>query len=278
MLTRIAVRRFASDSFRKIIREDARSLRASGKRIAERLVGVKDQVLDAMTPAEVKQQVDPLKYPKNDKEWAALIEQRIQDAMSRGEFSDLPGKGKPIEHRPELDDAYVFNDEDKFAHKILRNHGFAPPWIEQDRSIRQDLELLDRRVCLVIVSGIEYLHRHMSGPDRDALMRKRVFTEDEIVSFGEQLQSSDFGLFHRVMGEIDEQTVHVNRKIDDFNLVAPVLTAHKWRRNRGRTLKAVAKQLAGKPLAQYMAEHHPDHNRRSSSAHPLHHHQHDRHH
>ena len=31
------------------------------------------------------------------KHWESLIDQRIREAMERGEFDDLPGKGEPID-------------------------------------------------------------------------------------------------------------------------------------------------------------------------------------
>jgi len=60
-----------------------------------------------------------------------LIESRIREAMTRGDFDDLPGKGEPL---PEEEDAFVPN-EMRMAYKILKNAGYLPPELELRRDI-----------------------------------------------------------------------------------------------------------------------------------------------
>ncbi len=61
--------------------------------------------------------------------------------MEEGAFSDLPFQGQPL---PIEDDAAA--GEWAMAHRILRNAGAAPPWIEADKEVRR---LLARRDELV---------------------------------------------------------------------------------------------------------------------------------
>lgn len=60
-----------------------------------------------------------------------IAEQRIREAMARGEFDDLQGKGRP------LDLAYLENvpPELRAAYTLLRNAGFAPPEVELRKEI-----------------------------------------------------------------------------------------------------------------------------------------------
>jgi len=58
-----------------------------------------------------------------------IAEQRIAEAMARGDFDDLPGAGRPL--RPE-DDALV-PPELRMAYRILRTAGFVPPEVEERR-------------------------------------------------------------------------------------------------------------------------------------------------
>jgi hypothetical protein len=67
-----------------------------------------------------------------------IVEQRIQEALDRGDFDDLPGKGKPI---PIEDDSMV-PDELRLAYKILKNAGCLPPELEMQKEIRQMEDLL----------------------------------------------------------------------------------------------------------------------------------------
>src|SRR6185369_16191602 len=60
-------------------------------------------------------------------EWIA--EQRIAEAIERGELSNLPGSGAPLC----LDDDALVPPEVRMACRILRNAGFVPPEVEERR-------------------------------------------------------------------------------------------------------------------------------------------------
>lgn len=53
----------------------------------------------------------------------ALVERRIREAQSRGEFGDLPGAGRPLP----LDDEPLVPEEVRVAHRVLKNAGCLPP-------------------------------------------------------------------------------------------------------------------------------------------------------
>ena len=52
-----------------------------------------------------------------------IVEQRIKEAMEKGEFDNLPGKGRPI---PLEDDSHVPEDL-RLAYKVLKNADCLPP-------------------------------------------------------------------------------------------------------------------------------------------------------
>jgi hypothetical protein len=68
-----------------------------------------------------------------------VAENRIREAMERGEFDNLEGKGRPLSFE---EDASVPPDL-RMAYKILKNSGFLPPELEAKRDIRTALELLE---------------------------------------------------------------------------------------------------------------------------------------
>ena len=70
-----------------------------------------------------------------------LAEEKIADAVARGELDDLPGAGKPLEIE---DDALVPEDQ-RMAYRILRSAGMAPPEIEQAKAAKK-LTLLRIRI------------------------------------------------------------------------------------------------------------------------------------
>ncbi|WP_337012461.1 DUF1992 domain-containing protein [Pantoea sp. AS142] len=58
-----------------------------------------------------------------------LAEQHIQAAMAKGELSNLPGSGKPLQ----LDDDSHVPPELRAGYRILKNSGFLPPELELRR-------------------------------------------------------------------------------------------------------------------------------------------------
>jgi hypothetical protein len=69
-----------------------------------------------------------------------LAEQRIAEAVSKGELEDLPGAGRPLD----LDDDALIPDELRLAYRILKNAGLVPAEIEKLKLAKgaKKLELL----------------------------------------------------------------------------------------------------------------------------------------
>jgi hypothetical protein len=66
--------------------------------------------------------------------YQGIVDQRIADAEAQGKFRDLQGAGRPLR----LDDDALVPEEDRAAYRLLKNAGFAPPWIELQKQIRDD--------------------------------------------------------------------------------------------------------------------------------------------
>ena len=64
--------------------------------------------------------------------WESLVERQIREAMEAGAFNDLPHQGQRL---PLEDDGAA--GEWAMAHRMLRNAGVAPPWIESDKEARR---------------------------------------------------------------------------------------------------------------------------------------------
>ena len=61
-----------------------------------------------------------------------LAEERIRVALEKGELSNLPGEGRPLE----LDDDALVPAEVRMSNRILRNAGYVPPAILELRELR----------------------------------------------------------------------------------------------------------------------------------------------
>jgi len=67
-----------------------------------------------------------------------LIEEIIREAMEKGEFDDLPGKGKPLDL-----DAYFATPEDvRLGNSVLKSAGCLPVEVE----LKKEIESLKSRL------------------------------------------------------------------------------------------------------------------------------------
>lgn len=68
-----------------------------------------------------------------------IAEERIRRAEEEGQFRDLEGSGRPLALE---DDSHVPPDL-RMAYKVLRNAGYLPPELQQDKEIRNAIDLLE---------------------------------------------------------------------------------------------------------------------------------------
>jgi hypothetical protein len=90
---------------------------------------------------------DPAK-PSRERVRETLIERQIRAAMEEGVFDDLPHQGR----RLPLDDDGLAGDR-AMAHRMLKNAGFAPSWIEADKTARDELAALDALRERAVIAG-----------------------------------------------------------------------------------------------------------------------------
>jgi len=67
-----------------------------------------------------------------------IVEQRIHDAIKKGEFDNLAGSGKPLV----FEDNSNVSEELRLAYKILKNADCLPPEVELKKEINRTKELL----------------------------------------------------------------------------------------------------------------------------------------
>jgi len=68
-----------------------------------------------------------------------IVEKKIKEAMDKGEFDDLPGRGKPIAFE---DDSNIPEDL-RLAFKVLKNADYLPPELQLKKEIRQMEDMLE---------------------------------------------------------------------------------------------------------------------------------------
>src|SRR2546422_10092782 len=85
--------------------------------------------------------------------WESLVDQKIREAMEQGELDNLAGKGEPIDlsENPFEDPGW------RTAHRLLRNAGFAPAWIEERKDIEFEIDAARnqlRRVWTILQNAL----------------------------------------------------------------------------------------------------------------------------
>jgi hypothetical protein len=113
--------------------------------------------------------------------FACIAEQRIQEAMARGDFDNLPGRGKPIVQ----EDLSGMPEELRMAYKVLKNAGCVPPEVEltnEVASLRRlvlDMEESDERQSRVRELNFKLMKLEMT--------RKRPLSLDLLPEYQEKL-------------------------------------------------------------------------------------------
>jgi hypothetical protein len=70
--------------------------------------------------------------------WRTIAERKIREAMDEGEFENLAGTDAPLA----LDEDPFTDPSLRMAHRLLKNNGFAPAWIEEGKDIDADVHRL----------------------------------------------------------------------------------------------------------------------------------------
>jgi hypothetical protein len=120
--------------------------------------------------------------------WEPMIDRLIRESMERGEFDDLPGSGQPID----LSENPYESPELRTVHRLLKNAGFAPAWIEERKDIEGALE-----------RSYATLHR------------------------ARKLYGASDARWLRAVKEFREHAEELNQRIRVYNLKAPPAAVHR---------------------------------------------------
>jgi DnaJ family protein C protein 28 len=151
------------------------------------------------------------------------VDEQIREAEERGQFDNLPGKGKPLDLTPN-----PYAQDREMAFKILKDAGCAPEWIELDKAIRSRLERA-----------------------RTTLQRQRRWYETRL---GELADRSDrwteaerertWASWQRTIASFEEEVRAINKEIADLNLKVPSARFQRSKVNAARELERLEEGTA----------------------------------
>lgn len=140
------------------------------------------------------------------------IDSVIRKAQQEGLFDDLEGSGRPIN----WEDESLVDGEWVVAFRIMREHGFAPAWIELHKEIGKEIEKAREAVLTVWRWRQERL--------QDARAEQRRYIDAE---------------WRRAHLAFAEVVAELNIKIADFNLMVPVADLQKFKLDVAQELAAL---------------------------------------
>ena len=142
--------------------------------------------------------------------WESLIDQKIREAMEQGEFDNLSGKGAPLDLSEN-----PFEDPDwRTAHRLLRNAGIAPAWIEERKDIEVEIEAA-----------------------RNQLRRVRTVLQNAL---GTKNETEARSRWEKALALFRQQVAQLNRRIVAWNLKVPAAGFQRKRIDAQREIEQVS--------------------------------------
>jgi hypothetical protein len=143
----------------------------------------------------------------------------IEEAAAAGFFDNIPGSGQPLDFS--FEDNPHIPEGMRTAYRMLRNAGYALPWMEDRKDIEKKRSELDRR-----------LTAHLNHVDA---------TVQRIPRIPAYLRSSRTSRLREGHEEFVERFIrsvgNLNRKIDIYNLTVPVVSLQVARYDGERALE-----------------------------------------
>ena len=134
-----------------------------------------------------------------------LVDKLIRESMERGEFDDLAGTGEPID----LTENPFVPEDLRTTHRLLRNAGFAPAWIEERKDI--DASFIEAKATLTRAREI----------------------------YSREGQLADSPQWARAVRDFREIVDELNRRIRFYNLKAPAPGFHRKTIDAEEIIKAL---------------------------------------
>ncbi|CAO0796135.1 unnamed protein product [Mucor circinelloides] len=137
--------------------------------------------------------------PRHINELGLLSDARIRAARARGEFDDLPGRGKPIAEDPLLNNPFVDRTE-YFLNRIIQRNGAAPPWVMMQQEVDTEVSSIRSQMNSAIKRCLDQVKHERS-----------VVSKSLVLKHFEKMEKS----------YLDKELGRVNMRVRSYNVMCP---------------------------------------------------------
>ena len=124
------------------------------------------------------------------------LDRIIEDAIRKGQFDDLPGKGKPLNLDPNPHE----DPEKRLAHKVLHDSGYKLPWIDE----RNEIEAAIKNAQTILARDYDDYRAIQSAPQARSV-------------------------WDAATANFRARVVEINKRIDIYNLNVPAQVFQRMR-------------------------------------------------
>lgn len=118
--------------------------------------------------------------------FASIADEKIREAQAKGEFDDLPGKGKPLPP----DELEGVPDELRVGYRLLKNAGALPPELQ----LRKEMVTLE-----------DLLRCCRDEGERGRMKEKLTATRLQYRAMVEQRGWSSIGAYEQYRGQLEQK-------------------------------------------------------------------------
>jgi hypothetical protein len=140
--------------------------------------------------------------------WRSLVDDRIREAEERGDFDDLPGRGKPLVWDSEGGDSEWW-----LANHMLKNAGVLPAWLDGDKELRAERQALE-----AMLADFAAWHRAERAAAEARPAGERAGRLRELEEARERTEA-----LYR------QRAARYNERVDRHNMAVPLPSMHKFR-------------------------------------------------
>ncbi len=149
------------------------------------------------------------------------VDEVIREAQERGEFSNLPGMGKPVN----LDEHFAAGDK-SLAYGLLRSNGYSPPEIEMAKEIDARKKRAEAKLAPLIHRGKTLRTRRVPPFEREkqaynaAVEKAAAEYERELRGINSRILSLNISApaaLHRPLLRVEEL-------VQQFHIACPLFT------------------------------------------------------